>query len=81
MESTIGEKRVRVKFNPGNDDRVHNLKEAGAHLIDRVESFKAIKVADDEVGERNRCIATAQTKLEEAMMWAVKAATFTEIDK
>ncbi len=65
---TIGEDRVRIKFNPSEDKGVDHLKMATAHLIDACEDYK-------KSGEQARCAALAQTKYEEAAMWAVKAAT------
>lgn len=73
---TIGEQRVRTDFNPGNNDKVQNLKEKFAHLINDVEDLKKYHEPDHAVDpEKMRLIAIAQTSLEEACMWAVKAAT------
>lgn len=65
-EQTIGEKRVRVKFNPSENDVVHQIKQKSAELINICEELKA---------KDPRLAATAQTAYEEAAMWAVKAAT------
>ena len=65
-EQTIGEKRVRVSFNPSTDSVVDLLKERTAGLIDLCETLKA---------KDPRLAALAQTAYEEAAMWAVKAAT------
>lgn len=76
---TIGEQRIRAEFNPGNDDTVQNLKEYFAEGINRLEKLKSFRVPGEGSTtnpEILRCIASAQTKLEEAAMWAVKAATF-----
>ena len=68
---TIGESRVRTSFNPGNNDKVQNIKERFAHLINDLENER-----DDEPrSEKNRCISLAQTELETACMYAVKAVT------
>jgi hypothetical protein len=78
MSKTIGEKRVRTDFNPGNNDTVQNLKEKFAHLINDVEELKSFKVpgpGPTTDGEKLRLISLAQTALEEACMWTVKAAT------
>lgn len=73
---TLGERRVRVQFNPGNDDVVQNLKEAYAHMIDRVEKIRHEHIPETEQdGDFHRLIALAQTSLEESAMWAVKACT------
>jgi hypothetical protein len=66
---TIGEERVRVKFNPSASGLVDEIKQASARLIDLCEKIKESKPA----GARNA--ALAQTAYEEAAMWAVKAAT------
>ncbi len=65
---TIGEDRVRIKFNPSADKGVDHIKMATAHLIDSCEDYK-------KNGESARLAALAQTAYEEAAMWAVKAAT------
>jgi hypothetical protein len=67
--ASLGEKRVRVEFNPSKQGNVDQLKQKSAELIDLVEQLRG---ADQE---QNRLIALAQTKYEEAAMYAVKAAT------
>jgi hypothetical protein len=64
--STLGEKRVRVEFNPSPDSDVDKIKRAAADLIDMCEALKA---------KDGRLAALAQTAFEEGAMWAVKAAT------
>jgi hypothetical protein len=63
---SIGEDRVRVKFNPSADGVVDQIKQKSAELIDLCE---VLKVKDP------RLVALAQTHYETAAMWAVKAAT------
>ncbi len=63
---TLGEVRVRVKFNPSEDSTVYQIKQKSAELIDLCETLKAKDV---------RLAALAQTNYEDAAMWAVKAAT------
>lgn len=63
---TIGEERVRVKFNPSDDSVVSQIKQKSAEMIDLCETLK-VKDA--------RLAALAQTHYEDAAMWAVKAAT------
>lgn len=85
QEQSIGEKRVRVSFNPSEQSVVDSIKQKSADLIDILQA-----VRNDEVsktyektpeeknalsGEKLRLIALAQTAYEEAAMWAVKAAT------
>ena len=68
---TIGEDRVRVKFNPSADSIVDQIKQRSAELIDLC-SIGADKTDDSEVG---RLWSLAMTHYEDAAMWAVKAAT------
>lgn len=68
---TIGEDRVRVKFNPSNMSDVDQLKQKSAELIDILDGMRQTAKS----GEQARLISLAQTAYEEAAMWAVKAAT------
>ena len=82
---TIGQYRVGVTFNPGNNPLVDEIKRKSAELIDLCQSIKndeASKTYDKSPQEKNetsgeifRLIALAQTHYEDAAMWAVKAAT------
>ena len=63
---TVGEDRVRVKFNPSGEGLVEQIKQKSAELIDICEELKAKDV---------RLASLAQTHYEDAAMWAVKAAT------
>lgn len=63
---TVGEDRVRVRFNPSADGMVDRIKQKSAELIDLCEELKA---------KDARLAALAQTHYEDAAMWAVKAAT------
>lgn len=65
---TIGEYRVGISFNPGGNKTVDQIKRAAADLIDLVESVPG-------EGEVVRLKALAMTHIEDAAMWAVKAAT------
>jgi hypothetical protein len=69
IEKTIGEKRVRLSFNPSNNELVDDIKLKSAELIDLCESMK---------DKDPRLVALAQTHYEDAAMWAVKAATTPE---
>jgi epoxyqueuosine reductase QueG len=69
---SLGEDRVRTKFNPSNSSAVDMLKQTAAKFIDQCE---ALKIEATGNGEALRCIALAQTHAEDAAMWAVKAAT------
>ncbi|MEO0589109.1 MAG: hypothetical protein AAFZ11_00965 [Pseudomonadota bacterium] len=74
-----GEYRVGTDFNPSASEIVNEIKARAAMLIDLIDliepaagSERLIRTHDAEVG---RLKALAQTKIEEAAMWAVKAAT------
>lgn len=68
---SIGEDRVRIKFNPSDNTAVNQIKQKTAELID----IMHIIGAETDDPERKRLFATAMTRYEEASMWAVKAAT------
>lgn len=70
--TTKGEYRVGIDFNPSGDDLVARIKRAAADLIDMVDGIDTTGPHD---GERARIKALAQTEIESAAMWAVKAAT------
>lgn len=79
---TKGEYRVGVSFNPSKDAMVDQIKREAANLIDLVEAIETRPVEQQgdkgysaAAAERSRLKALAQTKIEEAAMWAVKAAT------
>ncbi len=63
---TVGEQRVRITFNPDNNDEVSQIKAKAAELINLCEKLKA---------KDPRLTSLAQTSFEEGVMWAVKAAT------
>lgn len=82
----LGERRVRVSFNPSEKSLVNDIKLKTAELINLLqqqrEAFRAEKEGDIQtiedalrMDDKNRLISIAQTKYEEAAMWAVKAAT------
>jgi hypothetical protein len=68
---TIGEDRVRIKFNPSDDSLVSLIKQKTAELIDLCQEHKGTGNSP----ELNRLWSLAQTAYEEAAMWSVKAAT------
>jgi hypothetical protein len=73
-----GEYRVGINFNPSNDDMVGQIKRKAADLIDLIETVGMEGVAPGGVvrnPEVARLKALAQTHVEDAAMWAVKAAT------
>jgi hypothetical protein len=65
-ELTLGEQRVRTKFNLSRNSNVDRLKTKTAELINMCEELKK---------QDPRLASLAQTSFEEAAMWAVKAAT------
>lgn len=85
MEKTLGEKRVKVDFNTTNDSLVDQLKKKSAELIDLCEKMRyetsALMTRADlktiDSPEKQRLISLAQTDIESACMWIVKA-NFTE---
>lgn len=77
---TKGQYRVGIDFNPSGSGYVNEIKRAAADLIDLIEEATAGKLDDatlnpETCGEIRRLTALAQTSIEEAAMWAVKAAT------
>jgi hypothetical protein len=68
---TKGEYRVGVSFNPGGHGQVDGVKQITAGLIDEMQEI----LDAGHNSEASRCAAIAQTKYEEAAMWAVKAIT------
>lgn len=71
---SLGEDRVRVKFNLSNNSLISQIKQKTAELIDLVQSMP--KPEDlQKAGEFARLCALANTHYEDAAMWAVKAAT------
>jgi hypothetical protein len=82
---TIGEERVRIKFNPNDNTLVSHIKQKSAELIDLCETHKKLQAVHGQLpvvasNEVNRLWSLAQTHYEDAAMWAVKAAT-SEPDK
>jgi hypothetical protein len=76
-KQTLGEYRVGISFNPSGNPLVDEIKRKAAELIDRISKINGYEEAnvsprDNEV---ERLKALAMTHVEEAAMWAVKAAT------
>ena len=82
---TFGEERVGINFNPSQKEEVAKVKETCAFLIDYLNAYKNGIAVDpvnqmlspmefnEKYAETFRLISIAQTKIEEASMWAVKA--------
>lgn len=68
---SLGEDRVRIKFNPSDNSLVSQIKQKSAELIDLCEAHKDKDLSFEVV----RLWSLAQTHYEDAAMWAVKAAT------
>jgi hypothetical protein len=73
--TTIGEKRVRVKFNPAQSGVVDEIKQKTAELINICNKFCLHNPDIFSDKEAHRLATIAMEKYEEAAMWAVKAAT------
>ena len=76
---TKGEYRVGITFNPSGDDMVGKIKRAAANLVDLIETIPVPDVNSLESAMHSndvaRLRALAQTDIETAAMYAVKAAT------
>ena len=68
---TKGQYRVGITFNPGGNPQVDSVKQKAADFIDEIET---IALASNN-GEVKRLCAIAQTEIETAAMYAVKAIT------
>jgi hypothetical protein len=69
-EQSKGQYRVGISFNPSKNPQVDTIKQMSADLIDYIETVK-----DGGNSEVARLKSLAQTEIESAAMWAVKAAT------
>lgn len=82
-KQTKGQYRVGIDFNPSNSDLVARIKLAATDFIDLVDEIPVTDLTqmawvapiEQQAHEKNRLKALAQTSIEEAAMWAVKAAT------
>ncbi len=70
---SLGEDRVRVKFNPSTTGLVDQIKQKTAELIDLCATIEVSALPN--AYEQSRLISEAQTRYEDACHWAVKAAT------
>lgn len=71
--ATYGEKAVGLSFNPSGDEKVNQLKQQYAQIID------GLDMARDNVRgqpEAVRLFSIAITEAQSAQMWAVKAVTW-----
>lgn len=75
-ELTLGQKRVRVSFNPSANSKVEEAKKVFADQIDALEEMrKESTVSNPEHGEIMRSISVAQSLCEDACEKVVKAIT------
>ena len=72
---SLGEDRVRIKFNPSDNSLVSQIKQKSAELIDLCSENERKKTDGPVAGEASRLWSLAMTHYEDAAMWAVKAAT------
>lgn len=70
-ELTFGEKAVGLTFNPSGDEKVNEIKELYAKIIDLCSELRG-----DERNEKARLLSVAITEAQGAQMWAVKAITW-----
>ncbi|ASD52769.1 hypothetical protein [Flavobacterium phage V157] len=75
MYLTIGEKRVKAELNPSKNELVDQIKNKSAELINLLEQMRGLPHESSQ--EKQRLISIAQTEIESACMWGVKA-NFTE---
>lgn len=71
---TYGEKAVGLRFNPGGDETVNDLKKLYATIIDGLNDHRE----GAESPEAKRLYSIAITEAQTAQMWAVKAVTWSE---
>jgi hypothetical protein len=79
---TLGDRRVRLSFNPSGNEAVDRIKRIAADGIDLCQELRTKPGMDPlEAGsvktdmDVQRLLSLAQTAFEEAAMWATKAAT------
>jgi hypothetical protein len=71
-EMTYGEKAVGFTFNPSGDDKVQQVKELYAQIIDLCNALRT----EAGQGEKGRLLSVAITEAQTAQMWAVKGITY-----
>lgn len=81
MGQTLGQKIVKADFNPSKNELVDKIKNKSAELIDMIQLMvndEGVKPGNESYGEFNnsekvRLSRIAQTEIETACMYAVKA--------
>ena len=71
--TTLGRKRVNLNENQSEPEHINLIRLKIAGLIDELEFYKGDVNTNPTSKERERVISIAQTKLEEACMFAVKS--------
>jgi hypothetical protein len=74
-KQTLGEYRVGVSFNPSNNPLVDEIKRKAADLMDLIMTLPTPPTGGYRAVEIHRSRTKAYDCIEEAAMWAVKAAT------
>lgn len=80
---TLGEWKVGIGFNPSSDLNVTKIKQGAAEMITFIDAMRQELQSKQETtpsgdalsAEIGRLCSLAQTHIEDAAMWAVKAAT------
>lgn len=73
---SLGERRVRIDFNIGDDSEVNHIKKVLAEMINYLEDQRSADEKNPQyAGEKQRLISMAQTEIEQACSTAVKAVT------
>jgi len=71
-ELSFGEKAVGLTFNPSGDEKVQEVKELYAKIIDLCNDLRT----EAGQGEKGRLLSVAITEAQTAQMWAVKGITY-----
>ena len=77
MSKTLGEKRIRPQHHELSESTKSNIDVFKTRSIENIDYLETMKWLNPS-GEKSRLLALAQTKIEEATMWAVKGLTFKE---
>jgi hypothetical protein len=71
-QMTYGEKAVGLTFNPSGDQKVNDIKNLFAQIIDICNELRTAAGP----GEKGRLFSVAITEAQTAQMWAVKGITY-----
>ena len=71
---TLGSLRINRGFNPSKDPKIDEIKQKAGELVDVIENIDPSTIAEKSlIGEVKRLKCLAQTHLEIASMFGVKA--------